>query len=232
MLSIEINKIYNEDCIAGMKKMEDQSVTMTLTDIPYGEVSKNGVERARYVGQLRKLDKGKSDEVTFDLYEFLDEVARVTEGGIYIFCGIEQIEPIYTYFKETQKKNFMARQCVWRKTNPSPANGQHMWLSSFENCIFAKRRKTKFNQSCKSSVWEFPVGRGKIHPTEKPLSLFKYLIESSSDKGDVLFDPCIGSGTTAVGAQELGRNYIGFELDEKYYNVAIERIKKSAIKLV
>jgi len=206
--------------------MDDQSVTMTLTDIPYGEVSKNGAERAKYKGQLRKLDKGKSDEVTFDLYEFLDEVARVTESGIYIFCGIEQIEPIYTYFGETRKKDFMVRQCAWRKTNPSPANGQHMWLSSFENCIFAKRRRTKFNQNCNSSVWDFPVGRGKIHPTEKPLNLFKYLIESSSDEGDIVFDPCIGSGTTAVAAKELTRNYIGFELDKEYYNLANERIKK------
>src|SRR5699024_2500926 len=209
-----------------MKEMDDQSVTMTLTDIPYGEVSKNGAERAKYKGQLRKLDKGKSDEVTFDLYEFLDEVARVTESGIYIFCGIEQIEPIYTYFGETRKKDFMVRQCAWRKTNPSPANGQHMWLSSFENCIFAKRRRTKFNQNCKSSVWDFPVGRGKIHPTEKPLNLFKYLIESSSCEGDTVFDPCIGSGTTVVAAKELTRNYIGFELDKEYYNLANERIKK------
>lgn len=211
----------------GMKEMDDQSVTMTLTDIPYGEVSKNGAERAKYKGQLRKLDKGKSDVVTFDLYEFLDEVARVTEGSIYIFCGIEQIEPIYTYFGETRKRDFMVRQCAWRKTNPSPANGQHMWLSSFENCIFAKRRRTKFNQSCKSSVWDFPVGRGKIHPTEKPLNLFKYLIESSSDEGDIVFDPCIGSGTTAVAAKELARNYTGFELDKEYYNLANERIKNS-----
>lgn len=214
-----------------MRKMKDQSVTMTLTDIPYGEVSKNGAERARYKGQLRKLDKGKSDEITFDLYDFLNEVARVTKGGIYIFCGIEQIEPIYTYFGETRKRDFMVRQCAWRKTNPSPANGQHMWLSSFENCIFAKRRRTKFNQSCKSSVWDFPVGRGKIHPTEKPLNLFKYLIESSSCKGDTVFDPCIGSGTTAVAAKDLGRNYIGFELEKEYFDLANERIEKHKEKM-
>ena len=223
---IELNKIYNEDCIDGMRKMKDQSITMTLTDIPYGEVSKNGAERAKYKGQLRKLDKGKSDEITFDLCEFLDEVARVTEGGIYIFCGIEQIEPIYTYFGEIRKRDIMVRQCAWRKTNPSPANGQHMWLSSFENCIFAKRRRTKFNQSCKSSVWDFPVGRGKIHPTEKPLNLFKYLIESSSCEGDTVFDPCIGSGTTVVAAKDLGRNYIGFELEEEYFDLANKRIEE------
>lgn len=120
----------------------------------------------------------------------------------------------------------MVRHCIWRKTNPSPANGQHMWLSSFENCIFAKRRRTKFNQNCKSSVWDFPVGRGKRHPTEKPLELFKYLIESSSDEGDIVFDPCIGSGTTAIASIELNRNYLGFELDKEYCDLANNRVEE------
>lgn len=216
------NRVLNGDCIKGMGRLPDLSVDLTLTDIPYGEVTKNGAKRAKYSGQLRKIDKGKADILTFDLDKFLMGVSRITKGSIYIFCGIEQIDPIYTYF--SNHKDFMVRQCAWRKTNPSPANGQHMWLSSFENCIFAKRRKTKFNQSCKSSVWDFPVGRGKIHPTEKPLDLFKYLIESSSDEGDLIFDPCIGSGTSAVAAKELNRNYLGFELDEEYFKLANDRI--------
>lgn len=218
------NQLFNVDCIEAMKLLPDLSVDMTLTDIPYGEVSKNGEERAKYKGQLRKIDKGNADMLTFDLQEFLKEVSRITKGSIYIFCGIEQIEPIYTYFKN--HKDFMVRQCIWRKTNPSPINGQHMWLSSFENCIFAKRRRTKFNQRCKSSVWDFPTGRSKIHPTEKPVELFKYLIESSSDEGELVFDPCIGSGTTAIASLELNRNYIGFEIDKEYFDKANNRISK------
>lgn len=215
--------LHNKDCIEFMKEMEDLSVHMTLTDIPYGNVTKNGTERAKYDGQLRNVNKGKADEVTFDLDEFLNQVARITNGGIYIFCGIEQVSYIFSYFDN--HKDFMVRQCAWKKTNPSPANGQHMWLSSMENCIFAKRRKTKFNAVCKSSVWEFPVGRGKIHPTQKNLDLFKYLIEASTDEGDTVFDPCIGSGTTAIASMDLSRRWIGCELDENYYNIAKERIE-------
>jgi site-specific DNA-methyltransferase (adenine-specific) len=121
----------------------------------------------------------------------------------------------------------MVRQCAWRKTNPAPTNGQHLWLSSFENCIFAKRRKTKFNQSCKSSVWDFPSGKSKVHPTQKPLGLFEYLIESSSDEGDIIFDPCMGSGTTGVACANLGRKFIGIELDQDYFDIARERIKEA-----
>src|SRR5690625_5163528 len=169
-----------------MKRLPDQCFDMILTDIPYGEVSKNGEERAKYSGQLRNLDKGSADVLTFDLDEFLEECARLSKGSIYIFCGIEQVSYVYQFFSSL-KKDYMVRQCGWRKTNPSPANGQHMWLSSFENCIFAKRRRTKFNQSCKSAIWDFPVGRSKRHPTEKPLQLFEYLIESSTDEGDIVF---------------------------------------------
>ena len=225
---IELNKIYNEDCLEGMKRIPDKSVDLILTDIPYGEVSKNGEERAKYSGQLRKLDKGLADEINFELIDFLDELTRVSNGGIYIFCGIEHVSGVYTYFKN--QKDFMVRQCAWHKSNPSPMNGQHMWLSSMENCIFAKRRKTKFNAKTSSSVWKFPVGRSKIHPTEKPLNLFTYLVESSTDEGDTVLDPCIGSGTTAIAAINTNRNFIGFELDETYHTVANERIAKHLLE--
>lgn len=215
-------KLIQGDCLEEMMKIPSGSVDMVLTDIPYGEVSKNGAERAKYAGQLRKIDKEGADILTFDLDILLDEIARVSNGGIYIFCGIEQIGKIYTYFDN--HKDFMVRQCAWRKTNPAPVNGQHMWLSSFENCIFAKKRKTKFNQSCKSSVWDFPTGRSKVHPTEKPLKLFEYLVESSSDENDTVLDMCMGSGTTGVACKNLNRNFIGIELNEKYFKIAKERI--------
>jgi len=224
-LKIDLRK---GDCLEIMDELIREGVRFncTATDIPYGEVSKNGIDRAKYKGQLRNIDKGNADIINFDLGKFLDKVSTLTEGGIYIFCGIEQIGIIYSYFDT--HKDFMVRQCAWRKTNPSPTNGQHLWLSSFENCIFAKRRKTKFNQSCKSSVWDFPVGRKKFgHPTEKPEKLFEYIIESSSDKGDYIFDPCMGSGTTISVAKRLGRNAVGIEMDDKYFEIAKNRIENT-----
>lgn len=222
---LELNKIYNEDCLGerGMRMLPDKSIQLILTDIPYNEVSQNGAERAKYKGQIRKINKQHADILDFDLKEFLDECVRICSGSIYIFCGIEQVSYIFNYFKN-KKKDFMVRQCIWRKTNPSPVNGQHMWLSAIENCIFAKRRKTIFNQHCKPSVWEYPVGRSKLCPTEKPLELFKYLIESSSNEGDIILDPCIGSGTTALAAKILNRYYIGFEKNAEQYKIAISRL--------
>ena len=203
---MKVNQLYNIDCMEGFKSLENNSIPLILTDIPYGAVTKNGEERAKYSGQLRKLDKGKADILTFDIHSFLDECYRVCSGTIYIFCGKEQMSDIFSYF--SNKKDMMTRQCIWHKTNPAPSNGQYMWLDSIENCIFAKKRKQTFNQHCKHNVWDYPIGRSKIHPTEKPLALFKYLIESSTNENDIILDPCIGSGTTALAALELNRRYI------------------------
>lgn len=206
------------------KNVPSNSIQLILTDIPYGEVSKNGEERAKYEGQLRKIDKGHADVLTFNLSDFLNEVYRVCKGTVYIFCGIEQVSTIFKFFNN--KSDLMTRQCGWRKTNPVPSNGQHFWLSSIENCIFAKKRKTIFNQNCKSAIWDFPVGRSKIHPTEKPLELFKYLIESSSMERDIVLDPCAGSGTTSIACINTKRKYILFEKEGDYINLINERLTK------
>ena len=120
----------------------------------------------------------------------------------------------------------MARLCVWKKNNPTPSNGQHMWLSGSELCVFIKKRKTTFNQHCKSNVWEFNSGKSKIHPTQKPLELFEYLIKSSSNRGDLVLDNCIGSGTTAIACLNTNRNFIGIELDKEYFDIANKRIEE------
>ncbi|WP_318626914.1 site-specific DNA-methyltransferase [Paenibacillus polymyxa] len=224
-----LNKIINADCMDVLPNIADKSVDLVLTDIPYGAVTQNGSERAKYDGQLRKIDKSGADVVTFELLDFLKQVERIAAGSIYIFCGIEQVSTVFEYFNKS--KDFMVRQCAWKKTNPAPSNGQHMWLSSMENCIFAKRRKTKFNQLCKSAVWDYPTGRSKIHPTEKPLELIKYLVQSSTEAGDTVLDPCVGSGTTAVAAKVLGRNYIAIEINEGYAAAAKNRIEQLSLTL-
>lgn len=221
---IEINSVYNGDCLELMKNIDDKSIDMILTDIPYDEVSKKGKERAKYSGQLRKIDKEEADILTFDIDEMLKQFVRISNGSIYIFCGIEQVGKIYTFFEN--QNDFMVRQCAWKKTNPIPANGQHMWLSSFENCVFAKKRKTTFNAHCKSSVWDFPTGTSKLHPTAKPVKLFEYLIQSSTNEGDIVLDNCAGSGTTAIACINTNRNYILMEKEQKYYDIIQERINK------
>ena len=125
--------------------------------------------------------------------------------------------------------NMSVRLCVWNKSNPSPMNGDRLWLSSAEFCVFGKKPNATFNQHCKSSVWNYPTELSKIHPTQKPVRLIEYLISSSSNSGDTVFDPCFGSGTTAIASMLLRRKFIGCELDPQFFSDAKERIENQIV---
>jgi len=197
-----------------MKLMPDDFVNLVLTDIPYEQVSKKS-------NGLRVIDKGDADTLDFDIKDFLVELNRVCKGSIYVFCASEQVSLVRATMVDL---GLSTRHCIWEKTNPSPMNGQYIWLSSIENCIYGKKAKATFNEHCKSSVWRFPNGRSKVHPTEKPLKLFEYLVETSSNEGDLVFDPCAGHATTCKAAMNLVRNFIATEKNTKYYNDALERL--------
>ena len=208
------NKIYNQDCLDVMREMNNDSVDLLLTDIPYGGVNRKS-------NGLRNLDKKDADTFIMDMQILVKEMVRVTKGSGYIFCGWEQMSEIVSIIRELGVSN---RIIVWEKTNPSPMNGQSIWLSGIELAVYFKKKNATYKQHCKNVVVRFPCGRGKVHPTEKPLKLFKHFIEISSNEGDVVFDPFLGSGTSAVGAIELNRKYIGVELNPEYAKIAQDRV--------
>lgn len=176
---------------------------------------------------LRNLNKDKADIITFNLNDFLDEIYRLTSGSIIIFCGVNQVSQIYNYFADKQNnKQGTTRQLIWKKTNPSPMNGQHIYLSGIENAIWFRKRGATFNAHCKNTVFEFPSGRSKIHPTEKNHELLKDLILDNSNEGDIIFDPCAGSLAHCLVAKENGRRYVGCELNKEYFDRGIERLNK------
>ena len=117
------------------------------------------------------------------------------------------------------------RLCIWEKTNPSPMNGQYIWLSGVECCVYGKKRGATFNEHCKNSVWRYPTVRSKVHPTQKSLELFKYLIRTSSNTGDLVLDPCCGSGTTAEAAVLENREFIVNDIVAEYAQATKDRIE-------
>lgn len=201
-----------------MKTMSDDCVHLTLTDIPYGVVNRDS-------NGLRNLNKEEADVMTFDLQVFLSEVYRVTSGTIIIFCSKEQISEIYKFFDEKQKKKLgTVRHLVWEKTNPSPMNGQYIYLSGIENAVWFKKKGATFNAHCKNPVFRYACGRSKLHPTEKNHDLLKELILDNSNEGDIVFDPCAGSGSHLLVAKENNRQWLGVELNREYFNIASERV--------
>ena len=213
--------IFNADCMEVMSSIKQEGVfDVTLTDIPYDMVNRadNG---------LRNLDKSHADILTFNLNDFLNEIYRLTKGTIIIFCGNEQYSTVYDYFStKSAQKEGTTRQIIWHKANPSPMNGQYIYLSATENAVWFKKRGATFNAHCKHNVFEFPTGRSKIHPTEKNHELIKDLILDNSNEGDIIFDPCAGSLAHCLVAKENGRRYVGCELNKEYFDSGIERLSK------
>ena len=208
--------LFHGDCLEIMKNIEAKTADFVLTDIPYAEVNRSS-------NGLRNLDKGNADVLTFNLYSFLEELYRITSNSICVFCGREQFSTIYSFFAN---KKGTVRPIVWEKTNPSPMNGQHIYLSGVEFAVwFKKSGGGTFNAHCKNVVFRYPNGRSKLHPTEKNHDLLRDLILDNTNEYDVVFDPCCGSGSHCYVAKNLNRKFIGIELDENYFNIAKERIE-------
>jgi len=213
-----MKEIIQGNCIEKMKDYQEHFVDLTITDIPYDMVN-------RVSNGLRNLDKGNADILTFDLDLFLELVYRITKGTIIIFCGVNQVSKIYNFFAEKQAKKLgTTRQIIWQKSNPMPMNGEYIYLSGIENAIWFKKKRGVFNAHCKNTVFKYPNGSSKKHPTEKNHDLIKELILDNSKEGDLVFDPCAGSGSHCLVAKENGRDFLGIELNEDFYKIALESI--------
>ena len=206
--------LYKGDALEIMNTFPKESIDLVLTDIPYGEVNRKS-------NGLRNLNKRDADELNFELSMFLSFMNLLVKGSVYVWCGTEQISEIRRFLVTS---GFSTRVGVWEKTNPSPMNGQYIWLSGIELCVYGKKKGATFNEHCKNTVWRYSSGRSKLHPTQKNLDLFEYLIKVSSNEREIVLDPFVGSGTTAVACEKLNRRWIGIELNEEYCEIAKQRI--------
>lgn len=212
-----IGKITCGDCMDILPQFPDKCVDLVLTDPPYGMVNRES-------NGLRNLNKGVADIVEFDLNEWLDQIIRVCKGSVYIFCGHEQISDI---FKKLNDNKFSTRLIIWEKTNPSPMNGEYIWLSGIEPCIYGKRAGATFNGFCENTVLRFPTEKETIHATQKPIDMFAKLIRQSSNENDLVLDCFSGSGTTAVACHNLKRRFICIEKDPGYAKASKERLEQA-----
>ena len=222
---IELNRIYNEDCLEGMKRIPDKSVDLVVTDPPYNiATSGAGIYKQadkQYVKELNFMKDGFSKEI-------LDECCRVMKKiNIYIFCSQKQIIPLLDYFVKEKKCNWNI--ISWHKTNPVPACG-NKYLTDTEFILFFREKGVKIRGEFKTKFTYYvtPLNQKdkKLygHPTVKPLNIVENFIVNSSNEGDLVLDPFMGSGTTAIAAVNTNRHYMGFELEPKYFDIACKRI--------
>lgn len=207
-------RIYHADCRKVADQLYDDGVEAVVTDIPYAEVNNSDDS-----GGLRVLKKGSADVETFDFAGEIERFLRVARGTIYTFCGVEQISDIR---RAERLAGMTTRLGYWRKTNPSPMNGQHFWVSALEACVFARKSGSVFNRHCEAFVITHATCRKSPHPTPKPVPVMEELILASTKPGDVVFDPFMGCGPTLIAAKRTRRRAIGAELNREWIDYTIK----------
>ena len=219
---MELDKIYNNDCLVGMKDIPDKSVDCIITDPPYEfETRGAGFHKKRdYYDEI--ADQGLADGIDESYLVEMERIMKKT--NIYLFCNKNQLRMYFNFYKE---KN--CDLLVWHKLNPIPVVN-NKYLSDLEYIFFARDKGVRLggDYSTLSKVYTSNVNKEDLntwgHPTIKPLPLVQRLMLNSTQEGGVILDPFMGSGTTAVACIKEKRHFIGFELNKEYYDKACERI--------
>ena len=211
------------DCLELMKQLPDKSIDLIVTDPPYLIETKGAglYKQQKYTKELENIKDGFSTLI-------LDEMCRVMKHiNIYLFCSQKQIILLLDYFVKNKKCNY--NLLCWHKTNPVPACG-NKYLTDTEYILFFREKGVKIHGEFKTKFTYYVTTKNVIdkkkygHPTIKPLDIIQNVIINSSQKNDIILDPFLGSGSTAVACVTTGRHYIGFELLPEYFNVACKRL--------
>lgn len=223
---LKINEVYNMDCMEGIKLLEDRSIDLVVMDPPYLlnlNKIKNTTSINSYANELIGLKDG------FDLRVLDLIIPKMKKINMYIYCSKRQVKDLIEYFAN---KNCNYEILAWHKQNPSPLINNN-YLPDTEYIVFAREKGVKIYGSYHTKRKYYISGTNQLdkkkykHPTIKPLPFIKNHIINSSKEGDLILDCYCGSGTTLVGAIETNRNFIGFEIDKTYYEIAKKRVEEA-----
>ena len=117
--------------------------------------------------------------------DILANVLAISPFLIVMVVSRNGTEQVSKYRESFVSNGLSTRACVWEKTNPSPMNGQHLWLSSLELCVYGKNKNATFNEHCASPVWRLPTEPKEFHPTAKPIRLMEIQINASTNENDM-----------------------------------------------
>jgi len=239
---LEINKIYNGDCLELMKDIDDKSIDMILCDLPYGTTACSW-------DIIIPFDK---------LWEQYNRIIK--DNGAIVLCSDEP----FTSKLVLSNLSLFRYRYIWKKSYTTGfMNANKMPLKNIEDInIFYKKLPVynpqnviKIKKHCKrvkdknttvyqnmglkngnyiqeytnfpNQIIETKSKELTLHPTQKPVALFEYLIKTYTNENDIVLDNCMGSGTTAIACLNTNRKYIGFELDKEYFDIAEKRIKEN-----
>lgn len=226
-------KIAQGDCLELMKKIKDESIDLIVTDPPYkmnhstGGCTNIGLKN-KWQGNIKAGNTVMGFNLDISFSDWLPEIYRVLKPSshCYIFCNDKNVQEL---LNEATKVGFRESNIlVWIKNNATP-NRYYMKNLEFILFLYKGSAKPINNMGSKCAVEVKNInGKDKLHPTEKPIELLEQYIENSSLEKDWVLDPFMGSGSTGVACLNTNRNFIGFELDKKYFEIAKERLDKQS----
>ena len=225
------------DCYEVIKTLQDNSVDLIITDPPYEfNPNNNGggkmYETRQYHKEILSKHGGKNLDIGIT-NQLLEEFKRVLKQmNLVIFINQYQFPQILNWCVENSYRYTIT---VWNKVNPIPAtNNKYLDDLEFIVCIREDGKKMWGDYDSKHRVYSSPINKRDKdlfgHPTIKPVELIEKYIVNHSLEGETILDTFMGSGTTGVACRKLSRNFIGIELDERYYNVAKGRIEGQAVQ--
>lgn len=235
-----LNRITHGDCLEVMKGIEDKSVDMILCDLPYGTTQNKWdsiIPLEELWEQYNRIIKDNgaivlTAQTPFDKvlgcsnlkmlkYEWIWQKNKATGHLNAKKMPLKEHENILVFYKKLPTYN---PQDLVKKRKPTvrkrkSGNGSNYGLSD--------KVAMQYYENYPKDILSFNVDMRGFHPTRKPVALFEYLIKTYTNEGETVLDNCMGSGTTAVACINTKRNFIGIELEEKYYNIANKRIEET-----
>ncbi len=242
-----IQEIWNGDCLELMKNIPDKSIDCIICDLPYGVTSSSWdlvIPFEPLWSQYHRICKENAAIVLFGQepfssvlrlsnlknwkYDWYWEKERLTNIAQVKKRAGKTIETISVFYKtqcvynpQMEKHNGPLRTNKVKdgKMGKLTDSGQKKVFEYVDTGFRYPTQVLKFQRDCLKS---------NLHPTQKPLGLLEYLIKTYTNEGDLILDNCFGSGSTLVGAKNLGRQFIGIEKEEVYYNIGVERVKNAS----
>ena len=239
-----INQVIQGDCLEVMKGIPDKSIDLVVTDPPYGTTNLEWDNIPNLENMWRELNRIGKDNCAFvitasqpfttDLinsnrnnfrYELIWDKDRPTGFALVNIMPMKVHENLVVFYKNKPSFN-----PIMEKGKPS-ANGWNQTKDNQSQPKLKAIKKVYTEDKYPKTIIKIKKNGAStyIHPTQKPVELFSYLIKTYSNEDNLIFDPFLGSGTTAVAAKQLGRKFIGIEISEKYCKIARDRLRQEVL---
>lgn len=226
---LELNKIHNMDCMDGLKLLKNESIDLIVTDPPYRVTSRGNVGNSG--GMLRKKIYREGRVFQYNDIEtsiYMPELYRVLKNGSHFYIMTNHVN-LHKTLTILQNVGFhFIKSLIWDKGNKIMGTA---YMIQFEYILFCRKGIfKKINHCGTANILSIQNKKTKdnngenIHDTEKPVQLMEILIDNSTQKNDIVLDPFMGVGSTALACKNLSRNFIGFEINKGYCDIAESRI--------